>query len=57
MNGKTVKYRKYKGQGSGTLIVPIAIADALNWQDEDILNIVFDVRNNKKGIFIYKKEK
>ena len=56
MNGKTTKYRKYKGQGSGTLTVPIAIAKALNWEDGDEINIIFEAKNNKKGIFLFKKE-
>ncbi|MFX1504664.1 MAG: hypothetical protein ACFFDC_00995 [Promethearchaeota archaeon] len=56
MNGTTTKYRKYKSQGSGTLTIPISIAKALSWKDEDEITIVFEVMNNKKGIFLFKKE-
>ncbi|HEC38214.1 hypothetical protein LCGC14_0546280 [marine sediment metagenome] len=56
MNGKTTKYRKYKGHGSGTITVPIAIAKALNWGDGDEIHILFEAKGNKKGIFLFKKE-
>ena len=57
MNGKTIKYRKYKGQGSGTLNIPISIADALNWKDHDKISLVIEVIDGQKGIFLFKKEK
>ncbi len=56
MNGKTTKYRKYEGHGSGTIIVPIAIAKALNWEDGNEIQIIFDAKDNQKGIFLFKKE-
>jgi len=56
MNGETTKYYKYETSGSGTLTIPIAIAKALNWKHGDEIQIIFDVRDEKKGIFLYKKE-
>lgn len=57
MNGKTTKYRKYKSQGSGQISIPVSIAKALNWKDGDEINIIFETVDNKKGIFLSKKEK
>jgi len=57
MNGNTSKYRKYEGKGSGEITIPIAIARALSWKDGDEINIIFETMNNKKGIFLSKKEK
>ena len=57
MNGSTSKYRKYEGKGSGEITIPIAIARALNWKDRDEISIIFETRNDKKGIFLSKKEK
>ncbi len=56
MNGKTTKYHKYEGSGSGNLTIPIAIAKALNWENGDEISLVFDVKNEKKGIFLFKKD-
>lgn len=55
MNGKTTKYRKYEGKGSGEIIIPISIAKALNWEDGDEINMLFEKINGKKGIFLFKK--
>ena len=56
MNGETTKYYKYETSGSGTLTIPIAIAKALNWNHSDEIQIIFDVKDGKKGIFLFKKE-
>ena len=56
MNGKTTKYRKYEKKGSGEIIIPISIAQALNWEDGDEINMLFETKNGKKGIFLFKKE-
>jgi len=55
MNGKTTKYRKYEQKGSGEIIIPISIAQALNWEDGDEINILFEIISDKKGIFLFKK--
>ncbi|MHA2007081.1 MAG: hypothetical protein ACXACO_08165 [Promethearchaeota archaeon] len=56
-DGNTTKYRKYKQQGSGTVLIPISLARALKWKDKDDLSITFEVINSHKGIFLFKKEK
>ena len=55
MNGETTKYYKYKNS-SGKASIPLAMAKGLNWKHLDELNIVFDVRNGQKGLFLFKKE-
>lgn len=56
MNGKTTKYRKYEQKGSGEIIIPMSIAQALNWKDGDEINMLFETKNEKKGIFLFKKD-
>ena len=50
MNGKIVKYRKYKSSGSGSVLIPIAVAETLNWKDKDELFLSFE--DIKKDIII-----
>ena len=56
MNGETTKYYKFKGRGSGSITVPIALAKALNWEHGDEINVIFDTKEGKKGLFLFKKE-
>ena len=56
MDGKIITYRKYQSGGSGTIYVPISVAESLGWKDKDELVLTFEVLNDKKGIFIRKKE-
>ena len=42
--------------GSGTVTIPIALAKALNWNHQDEIRIIIDVKMNQKGLFLFKKE-
>ena len=53
-NSTIVKYKKYKGRGTGSVNIPKAIAGALKWKPEDEIAIEYEVINGKKGIFLYK---
>jgi len=55
MSGKLITYRKYKSGGSGTIYVPISVAQSLGWKDGDELILSFEMIDNKKGIFLTKK--
>ena len=57
MNGETTKYYKFKKSGSGRVTIPIALAKALNWIHDDELNIIIEIKNGNKGLFLFKKEK
>ena len=57
MNGEITKYYKYKSSGSGNITIPIALAKALNWKHHDEIGIIIDVKNDQKGLFLFKKEK
>lgn len=55
MEGKETKYYKYRS-GSGTVTIPTALAETLNWNHKDTLILEFDKRDGRKGLFLYKKE-
>ena len=56
MNGYTSKYLFYESNKQSSITIPVGIARSLNWNHKDEINIVFDVINEYKGIFLYKKE-
>ncbi len=56
MNGKTTKYRKYEGSGSGRINIPIALAESLNWKNSDEINILLHTNKGVEGLFLYKKD-
>ncbi len=56
MDGKTVKYHKYKGS-SGKISIPNSIAESLNWNHKNNIGIIIDIRNGQKGLFLWKREK
>jgi len=56
MNGRVAKYRKYEGSGSGRIYVPIALAEGLDWRDNDDINIVIKNINGQIGLFLSKKK-
>jgi len=55
MNGELTKYYKYDSSGSGSDTIPIALAKALNWEHQDEIGIIIDVKNDNKGLFLFKK--
>lgn len=55
MNGEITKYYKYDSSGSGSVTIPIALAKALNWEHQDEIGIIIDVKNDKNGLFLFKK--
>ena len=57
MNGETTKYYKFEKSGSGRITIPISLAKALNWTHGDEINIIIEVLNGNKGLFLFKKEK
>lgn len=54
MNGETTKYYKYDKSGSGNLTVPIALANALNWEHKDQIKIKVESLKGKIGLFFFK---
>ena len=56
MNGETTKYYKFEKSGSGRVTIPIALAKALNWNHDDELIITIEIKNNQKGLFLFKRE-
>ncbi len=56
MNGKTTKYRKYEGSGSGRINIPIALAESLNWENRDDIGILSHTYKGIEGLFLYKKD-
>ena len=56
MNGKTVKYQYYDSNKRSFITVPRAMAEGLNWKHKDDINIVIEVLNGNKGLFLFKKE-
>lgn len=56
MDGETTKYYKFEKSGSGRLTVPISLAKALNWEHNDKIGIIIEIREDKKGLFLWKRE-
>lgn len=56
MNGKTTKYYKFESSGSGRVNIPIALAEALNWEHNIEINIVIQTIKGQTGLFLFKKE-
>ena len=54
---KTTKYYKYETSGSGTVTIPITLAETLNWKHKDEINIELREVNGIIGLFLFKKEK
>ena len=56
MNGKITKYYFYESNKQSMVLIPVSIAKSLNWNHKDEINVLFEVKDGKKGIFLYKKE-
>jgi len=56
MKGTDLKYRRYKGQGTGFISIPKVIAEAMKWSEGMVLVGSIEVMNGKKGLFIASKE-
>ncbi len=56
MNGKTTKYRKYEGSGSGRINIPIALAESLSRKNGDEIEILSHTYKGIEGLFLYKKD-
>ena len=56
MKGETTKYYKYDKSGSGSLTVPIALANALEWEHKDQIHIIIKTIGNNTGLFFYKQK-
>lgn len=57
MDGKITKYYYYDSNKQSIITIPISMAKGLNWEHQNEINIVFDVKNGNKGLFLWKKEK
>ena len=57
MNGKTTKYYFYDSNKQSLVLIPVSVAKSLNWKHKDEIKVIFDVKNGKKGLFLYKEEK
>ena len=56
INGEITKYYKFKGRGSGSVTIPLALAKALNWEHGNGIYVIFDTKDSNKGLFLFKKE-
>lgn len=56
MNGYTSKYLFYKSNKQSIITIPLGIAKSLNWNHKDDINMVYEVINGMKGVFLYKKD-
>ena len=56
MKGETTKYYKYDKSGSGSLTIPIALANALEWEHKDHIQIIIKNIGSHTGLFIYKRK-
>ena len=56
MNGKTTKYYYNEKNKQSTVTIPVSIAKSLNWENKDEINVLFEVKEGKKGIFLFKKD-
>ena len=52
MNGKTTKYYYNEKNKQSTVTIPVSIAKSLNWENKDEINVLFEVKEGKKGIFL-----
>lgn len=57
MDGKATKYYYYDSNKQSIVTIPISIAKSLNWEHLNEINIIIEVVNGQKGIFLFKKEK
>ena len=56
MDGETTKYYKFEKSGSGRLTIPISLAKSLNWEHGDNIGIIIDIKEEQKGLFLWKRE-
>lgn len=56
MDGKTTKYYYYDSNKQSIVTIPISMAKGLNWGHQDEINILIEVVNGQKGLFLFKKE-
>jgi len=57
MDGETVKYQYYPANKRSFITIPVSMARGLNWLHGDDIGIVIDIKDTKKGLFLFKKEK
>lgn len=38
------------------VLIPVSVAKSLNWKHKDVIKVIFEVKNDKKGLFLYKEE-
>lgn len=56
MNGETTKYYYYDKTKQSRVNIPVSIARSLNWKHLDNIKLIIDVKEGKKGIFLFKDE-
>ena len=56
MKGKTTKYYFYEKNKQSIVTIPVSIAKGLNWEHLDKIEVIIEVMNGNKGIFLFKKE-
>ncbi len=54
MNGKITKYFFYEKNKQSVVSIPVSVAKSLNWNHKDEIKVLFDVKDGKKGIFLFK---
>jgi hypothetical protein len=55
MDGVTTKYYFYKSRGSGSVTIPVKIAEALNWEHKQDISLTLKTIDGEIGIFLKSK--
>jgi len=57
IDGVTTKYYFYKSRGSGSVTIPVKIAEALNWKHKQGISLTLKTVEEEIGIFLKAKTK
>lgn len=55
MNGKIVKYYYSEKNNQSKITIPRSMAEGLNWDNKDEINIVIKTVDGQLGLFLFKK--
>ena len=56
INENITKYYFYEKNKQSIVAIPVSIAKGLNWEHLDKIEVIIEVMNGNKGIFLFKKE-
>ena len=54
MNGYSTKYLFYDSNKQSLVTIPRGIARSLNWNHGEEIKVIFEVKDGRKGLFLYK---